>query len=129
VSGARRRRGSRAHALGVDAEAASCAALERDGWRVLARRLRTKAGEVDAVAEKDGVLAVIEVKARPTLAAAAGALSGRQRKRLLAAAEIIAAEHPDWGVAGLRFDVLLVDAAGQVRRIADAFRLEDASRD
>lgn len=67
---------------------------------------------------------MVEVKARPTLSEAAGALSARQRKRLIAAAEIVLAEHPDWGAAGVRFDVLLVDAAGNVRRIADAFRLE-----
>lgn len=91
---------------------------------MLARRLRTAAGEVDVLAEKAGVLAIIEVKARPTLAVAAEALSVRQRRRLLAAAEIIAAEHPEWGTAGVRFDVLLVDAAGVVRRIADAFRAD-----
>jgi putative endonuclease len=122
----RRRKGSLAHALGISAEAAACLALERDGWRVHARRLRTKAGEIDALAEKDGVLAVIEVKARPTLPVAAAALSIRQRSRLIAATEIVMAEHPEWGRAGVRFDVLLVDAAGQVRRIADAFRVEDA---
>ena len=124
-AGGRERRGSRAHALGIDAEAAACAALERDGWTLRARRLRTKAGEIDLIAEKGGVLALVEVKARPTLSEAAGALSSRQRKRLIAAAEIVLAEHPDWGAAGVRFDVLLVDAGGSVRRIADAFRLED----
>lgn len=120
----RTQRGSRAYALGVQAEDAACAALTRNGWTVLARRLRTPAGEVDAVAEKDGLLAIIEVKARPTLSGAAWSLSPRQRARLLAAAEILLAEHPGWGHAGVRFDVLLVDAAGAVRRIADAFRQE-----
>jgi putative endonuclease len=114
--------GGRAHALGIDAESAACAALERDGWTVLARRLRTPLGEIDAVAERHGLLAIIEVKARPTLADAAWALTPRQQRRLLAAGEAILAEHPDWGAAGVRFDVLLVDAAGAVRRIVDAFR-------
>lgn len=123
--GSRRRdRGRRAHHLGVDAEALACAALERDGWTVLARRLRTGAGEVDAVAERDGLLAIVEVKARPTLADAAASLSARQRARLVGAAEQVLAEHPCWGRRGVRFDVLLVDATGQVRRIADAFRAE-----
>jgi putative endonuclease len=117
-------RGRRAHALGVNAEAAACAALAQAGWTVLARRVRTAAGEVDAVAEKDGLVAFIEVKSRPTLAGAALALSARQRARLLAAAEILLAEHPAWGRSGVRFDVLLVDAAGAVRRIANAFRAE-----
>ncbi len=117
-------RGRAAQARGVDAEAAACAALERDGWVVRARRLRTPAGEVDVIAERDGLLAFIEVKARPDLATAAAALGVRQRARLLAAAEIVLAAHPAWGRAGVRFDVLLVDAAGRVRRITDAFRQE-----
>jgi putative endonuclease len=108
----------------VRAEHAACAALAREGWMVLARRLRTEAGELDVLAEKDGMLAIIEVKARPRLADAAEALSRRQQARLLAAAEIVLAAHPDWGINGVRFDLLMVDAAGSVRRIADAFRVE-----
>jgi putative endonuclease len=121
----RQQRGRRAHARGAQAEAAASAALEDDGWVVLARRLQTEAGEVDVLAERGGMLAIVEVKARPTLAAAAAAVSPRQRLRLLAAAEIILAEHPDWGASGVRFDVMVVDAVGRVRRIADAFRLGD----
>ncbi len=106
------------------AEQAACEALERENWIVLARRLRNPAGEIDIVAERDGLLAFIEVKARPDLHSAAVALGPRQRARLLAAGEAALAEHPEWGRAGVRFDVLLVDGAGRVRRIADAFRLE-----
>jgi len=120
----RAHRGRRAQALGIAAEAAACAALEQDNWVVHARRLRTEAGELDLIAERDGLLAIIEVKARPTLSGAAWALTERQRKRLLAAAEIVLAQHPEWGGRGVRFDVLLVDAAGAVRRISDAFRME-----
>jgi putative endonuclease len=109
----------------VIAESRACEALVRDGWSVLARRLRTQAGEIDIVAATDDLLAIVEVKARPTLADAALALGARQRLRLLAAAEIVLAEHPDWARKGMRFDLILVDAAGSVRRIADAFRLEN----
>lgn len=122
---ARPERGRAAQARGVHAEQAACAALEQDGWVVLARRLRTAAGEIDVVAERDGLLALVEVKARPDLHAAAAALGPRQRARLLAAGEIVLAENPGWGRAGVRFDVLLVDDAGRVRRIADAFRREE----
>ncbi len=118
-------RGRRAHASGIDAEQAACDALVADGWTVLGRRLRTPAGEVDMVAERDGLLAIVEVKRRASLADAAAALGGRQRRRLLAAAESLLAEHAQWGTGGVRFDVLVVDAAGHVRRIADAFRLGD----
>lgn len=122
--GGRAVRGRAAQARGVTAEQAACAALERDGWIVLARRLRTAAGEIDVVAERDGLLAFIEVKARPDLPSAAVALGPRQRARLLAAGEVALADNPGWGRAGVRFDVLLVDDAGRVRRIADAFRHE-----
>ena len=122
--GPRPARGRAAQRLGVSAEDAASDTLQRDGWTVLARRLLTKAGEIDLVAERDGLLAFVEVKARPTLAGAAWSLGARQRGRLLAAAEIALAEHPEWGRAGVRFDVLLVDAAGAVRRIEDAFRIE-----
>lgn len=100
-------------------------ALSRDGWAVLGRRVRTPAGELDQVAEKSGLLAFIEVKARPSLTEAAFALGSRQRARLLAAAECWLAENPGHGAAGMRFDVLLVAADGTVRRIADAFRIGD----
>lgn len=118
----RSRRGQAADRRGRSAEDAARSELEWDGWRILARRIRTSAGEIDMVAEKDGLLAIIEVKARPSLADAAASLSDRQQARLIAATEIILADNPDWGAQGVRFDLLLVDAAGVVRRIADAFR-------
>ncbi|GAN78106.1 YraN family protein [Acidisphaera rubrifaciens] len=118
---ARRARGAANHARGRRAEALARAALERDGWTVLGDRVRTPAGEIDLIAERDGMLGFIEVKARPTLAQAAASLTPRQQARLLDAAEIVLGEHPDWGAAGVRFDLLLVDRAGTVRRIADAF--------
>ncbi|MCO6415534.1 YraN family protein [Siccirubricoccus sp. KC 17139] len=123
---ARRLRGARAETSGRQAESAAAAALVREGWTVLGQRIRTPAGELDLVAERDGLLAFIEVKARARLAEAAFALRPRQRARLLAAAECWLAAHPGHGAAGMRFDLLLVDVAGEVRRIADAFRLGDA---
>jgi putative endonuclease len=120
----RQTRGRQAQVLGVAAEDAACRALEKDGWTIRCRRLRTEAGEIDLVAEKDGLLAIVEVKARPTLADAVGALTPRQQARLLAAAEIVLAAHPEWSTHAVRFDVLVVDKSGAVRRICDAFRVE-----
>jgi putative endonuclease len=122
ITSVRSRRGQVADQRGRSAESAAQSALERDGWNILARRLRTSAGEIDMVAEKEGLLAIVEVKARARLADAAVSLSDRQQARLISATEIVLANNPQWGVAGVRFDLLLVDAAGVVRRIADAFR-------
>ncbi|MBR0651535.1 YraN family protein [Roseomonas terrae] len=118
-------RGRRAEAAGRDAEGIAAAALRREDWAVLAQRARTPAGEIDLVAERDGLLAFIEVKARPSLSEAAFALGPRQRARLIAAAECWLAVHPGHGAAGMRFDVVIVAADGTARRIADAFRVGD----
>jgi putative endonuclease len=118
----RSQRGRDAYRRGRSGEDAARSALERDGWNILARRLRTPAGEIDIVAEKEGLLAIIEVKTRRSLTDAAVSLSARQQARLFAATEIILAIHPLWGAEGVRFDLILVDKAGVVRRIANAFR-------
>ncbi len=120
----RARRGRRAQSSGVRAEALACAALERDGWTILGRRVRTAAGEIDILAESAGVLAIVEVKQRRTLGDAAVSVSARQRARLMGAAEIVLGEHPEWGREGVRFDVIVIDAADALRRVCDAFRLE-----
>ena len=57
------------------------------------------------MAQCAGLLAFVEVKARPSLAEAAHALGPRQRARLVAAAECWIAENPGHGAAGMRFDV------------------------
>ena len=119
-------RGRRAYVAGQDAESLAAAALTAEGWVILAQRCRTEAGEIDLIAEREGLLAFIEVKARPSFAEAAYALGPRQRARLVAAAEAWIAANPNHGSAGMRFDVMLVAADGTVRRIADAFRIEDA---
>ncbi len=109
---------------GRHAEERAAAALVAEGWTVLARRARTPGGELDLVAEREGLLAFVEVKARATLNEAAFALGPAQRRRLMMAAECWMAAQPGHGVAGVRFDVMLVDAAGRVRRVTDAFRVE-----
>jgi putative endonuclease len=120
----RQRRGARADRTGRQAEAIAREALVGEGWVILAERARTPAGELDLVAEKAGLLAFIEVKARPSLREAAYALTPRQQGRLLAAAEAWMASNPGHGAQGVRFDVLLVAADGTMRRVADALRQE-----
>jgi putative endonuclease len=112
------------HAAGLRAEDAACAALIADGWTIHARRVRTSAGEIDVIAEKAGLLVIVEVKQRPTLYQAAFALTERQKARLIGACQIVLSRHPDWGINGVRFDVLLVDRRGRVRRVADAFHAD-----
>jgi len=101
--------------------------LEQEGWEIRLRRANTSRGEIDIVAElaRARLIAFIEVKARPVLSEAAYALSARQRERLLGAAAILLDLHPEWSGYDFRFDLILLDAAGRMRRIADAFRIGD----
>ena len=121
-SSLRRQRGIVAQARGVVAEAQVAQVLMAEGWHVLGQRVRTSLGELDLITERCGVLVFIEVKQRATLTDAAYALSPRQIVRLCAAAEAWMAANPGHGDAGVRFDVLLRDDAGGMRRIVDAFR-------
>lgn len=99
------RRGRRAEMLGL-------LLLRLKGWRVLARRFRVGvgagAGEIDIIARRGRTVAFIEVKARADLAAAAFAITPRQRARIARGAEAFLQTNP--GLAGLdmRFDALLV---------------------
>jgi putative endonuclease len=118
----RQRRGRSAQARGLRAEALAAQALVAEGWAVLARRCRTEAGEIDLIVERAGLLVFAEVKSRADLASAAYALGPSQRARLLRAAEIWLGANPGHGEAGIRFDLLLVDGMGMLRRVMDAFR-------
>ncbi|MCB5944938.1 YraN family protein [Acidocella sp. KAb 2-4] len=120
VKGLARRRA--AQALGCGAEDLVAERLVAKGYQILARRLRTKAGEIDLVAANAGRLLFVEVKARASFTEAAYAVSARQQARLLAAAELALALHPDWAREETRFDVALI-AAGGVEMIEDALRL------
>jgi len=118
----RQARGRAAWLRGAAAEARAVRTLERAGFAVLGRRLRTQAGEIDLVARRGDLTLIVEVKARPSAGEAAFAVSARQRSRLAAAAEALMAAEPRWFGASLRFDAILVGADGAVVWLEDAFR-------
>ena len=124
---ARRTQGEASQLRGAAVESRVCQALQRRAWTILLRRAQTACGEIDIVAghAASATIAFIEVKSRPVLSDAAGALSPRQRRRLIGAAEILQGLHPEWSGHTLRFDLIAVDAQGRMRRIADAFRIGD----
>jgi putative endonuclease len=82
--------------------------LRLRGWHILARGWRCPSGEIDILARRGSVLAVIEVKSRGEIAVAAAALTPRQRRRIARAAEAFLMTRPDLAGLDLRFDVMLV---------------------
>ena len=106
------------------AEAACTATLILRGYRILGRRLRSPVGEIDIVARRGAVLAIIEVKARPDSGAAAEAVTPRQRERLIRAAGWLVAGRPDLAAMHLRFDVMLVTPWRWPQHVVDAWRAD-----
>ncbi|MCC7049240.1 MAG: YraN family protein [Alphaproteobacteria bacterium] len=93
---------------GHRAESLCCWCLRLKGYRVLERRTRTPMGEIDILARRGDVLAIVEVKARPTHGQAGDAVSPRQRHRLGRAACWVLAARPELARLNVRFDAMLV---------------------
>ena len=106
--GAATQRRQRAQRRGRFAEWLCLWHLRLHGWRILARGWRCPSGEIDILARRGRVLAIIEVKSRNQLDAAASALSPRQRRRITRAAEAFLLSRPDLAPLDLRFDLMLV---------------------
>ncbi|HYD31917.1 MAG TPA: YraN family protein [Azospirillaceae bacterium] len=97
-------------------------ALRLKGYQVLEACYRSGVGEIDIVARKGDVLAIVEVKARRTLRQAAQAVSPSQRARLVRAGSAFLARRPQFNGLTLRFDVMLVTPWCWPRHIVDAWR-------
>lgn len=122
---ARRDRGAQSEMRGRGAETRAAFYLRCKFYRVLGRRVRTRAGEIDLVAlTLGGILCFIEVKARPDNARAAEALRGSQRQRIERAAALYLSTHSDLRHKGVRFDALYVVPGRWPRHLKDAWRPE-----
>nr|WP_319384921.1 YraN family protein [uncultured Roseibium sp.] len=111
----------KAHRLGLSAESRAAWYLRLTGWRILKRRYRTRAGEIDLIAKKRKTVAFVEVKARKTREAAMNAVTPASQKRITRAAKIFVSEHPKAGFYTLRFDVIIIRPWTLPERIENAF--------
>ena len=71
--------------LGIRGENVAVDELERRGYAILARRYRTECGEIDIVADDEGTLVFVEVKAREDaeFGTAAEAVTPWKQRRLV----------------------------------------------
>ncbi len=102
-------RASRRHAerRGRWAEDIAALLLILKGYRILDRRARTPAGELDLVASKSGTLVMIEVKVRRTIAEARQSITPFQRRRIERAAALYRAQRPSFAALAIRYDQIL----------------------
>ena len=118
------RRRQRAQRRGRLAEWLCLWHLRVHGWRIVARGWRCASGEIDILARRGDMLAVIEVKSRGEIDVAASALAPRQRRRIARAAEAFLLSRPDLSALNLRFDVMLVAPFRLPRHWRGAWRVD-----
>lgn len=102
----RRRRA--AERRGRVAEWLAAALLLLKGYRILERRHRSRAGEVDLIAVRGKRLAFVEVKQRPSLSAAQTSIAPRQCRRIQAAASAWVWRHPKFRGHEIGLDAIYV---------------------
>ena len=114
----------RAYRLGRHAETLCAWYLRLCGYRIVARDYRTPVGEIDIVARRGRVLAVVEVKARDSFAEAVEAITPSQRARITRAARLFLASRPGLTDLAVRFDVLVITPWRLPVHLIDAWRDE-----
>jgi putative endonuclease len=117
----RSRTGFRARLAGRRGEVVGALWLMAKGYRILGFRLKTPMGEIDLLAQKGKVLAVVEVKLRKTTEIALEAVTWRQRQRLRRAGEAFAARRPDLRGAAIRLDLMALAPGRWPCHIRDAW--------
>ena len=113
-----------AEAKGRRAELIAAIWLMLKGYRILARRAKTKLGEIDLIARKGKILAFIEVKARSGFNESLGALSPQSAGRIARAAALWTSSRPWARSLFMRFDIVAIVPGQAPRHYANAFQPE-----
>ncbi|TGD97607.1 YraN family protein [Methylobacterium nonmethylotrophicum] len=109
---------------GRRAEILAALALLLKGYRPLAWRVSAAGGEIDLIVRRGGTVAFVEVKARPTLEEAFGAIDARKRRLFSRAARAWIARAPWSAGLTLRADAVFVAPGRWPRHVVSAFELE-----
>jgi putative endonuclease len=121
MTGARQARGKAARVSGRRAEVVCALLLMLKGYRILGFRVPTRLGEIDILATRGDVLAVVEVKRRVDPATALQAVTPEQRDRLRRAGAQIGAATPRLKDLSVRLDLIAIAPGRLPRHIPDAW--------
>lgn len=97
-----------AYRKGHWAEWFAALALTLKGYRVVARRYRTPLGEIDLIARKGDLVAIVEVKARRSLEEAMEAVAYSAQRRIDGAATLWLSNQKDYARLSLRYDLVAI---------------------
>lgn len=95
--------------------------LRFHGWRILARRMKMRGGEVDLIARRGKLVAFVEVKQRATAGAAAMALDRHRLRRVAIAAEQLAPRYARPG-DDIRIDAIFIVPGRLPLHLADVWQ-------
>ncbi|WP_066800095.1 YraN family protein [Sphingomonas soli] len=105
---------------GRDGERRAAWWLWLKGWKILDRRVRTAAGEVDLIVRRGNLVAFVEVKTRATQADLDFAIDERRLSRVARAAELLMPRYARPG-DDIRVDVILIAPRALPRHIENAW--------
>jgi len=98
----------RAYRRGWRAETIAAHYLRLKGYRIVARRFKTRLGEIDLIARRRSLIAIVEVKARSTLMQAHESVTKTAQRRIEAAADLWFARQHGLEQYSLRFDLIVI---------------------
>ena len=111
----------RAEKRGRAGETRAALWLQAKGWRILDRRRKTPAGEIDLIAKRGKVIAFVEVKWRKSSDQLDHAIDEYRLSRVAAATEAVAHEYATAG-EDIRVDVILLAPKSIPRHIINAWQ-------
>lgn len=82
--------------------------LRLKGYRIVIMRYRTKQGEIDIIARKGDLVAMVEVKARKSIAVALDAVTHTAQRRIINAGDTWLAQQQDYAKLSIRYDIIAV---------------------
>lgn len=108
---------------GNKAEDAALAAARERGLKLVERNYLTRRGELDLLLTDGDSLIVAEVRyrARSDFGSAAESVTLSKQRRIIAATKGFLLAQPQWNNAPVRFDVIALDAQGNLDWIENAF--------
>ncbi|HUK03179.1 MAG TPA: YraN family protein [Steroidobacteraceae bacterium] len=103
--------------LGRAAEDAAAAYLTAQGHELILRNYHRRMGELDLIARRGEVLAIVEVRTRSSEAygGAAASIDAAKRRRIIRASRALLQQHAELARLHVRFDVIVVSDAGAER--------------
>ena len=121
----RRDDGKNSYLRGRFYEGLAVCLLRSKGYAVIGRNLRGRRGtssEIDIIAVKGDILVFAEVKYRKRRDDTYTAITEKSKQRIINAASLFVAAHPEYADYEIRFDAVLFSGLFTVEHIKEAFR-------